>query len=77
MRRHRTLICIAVEMVDVSSAYATPCERFSQLAGPKVPFLRNENQELGEKLVASHVDQVHPCHWLEADEISAEHSPHD
>ena len=35
-----------------------PAIRFWQLAGPKVPFLCNENQELGEELVASHLDQV-------------------
>jgi hypothetical protein len=45
-----------------------PAIRSSQLAGPKVPFLCNENQELGEELVASHVDQVHACHWLETND---------
>jgi hypothetical protein len=45
-----------------------PAIRFSQLAGPKVPFLCNENQELGEELVASHLDQVHPCHWLQTND---------
>ena len=35
-----------------------PAIRFSQLAAPKVPFLYNENHELGEELVASHLDQV-------------------
>ena len=27
-----------------------------------------ENQELGEELVASHLDQVDPCHWLETND---------
>jgi hypothetical protein len=57
MSRHRTLTCIAVEMADVSGACVLhPAIRFSHLAGPKVPFLYNQNQELGEELLASHLD---------------------
>jgi hypothetical protein len=36
------------------------------LAGLQIPFLSSETHELGEKIIASYLYQVHLYHWLEA-----------
>jgi len=58
MRRHRTLIASPSKWQMSAVPMPHPAIRFSQLAGPKAPFLCNQNQDLGEELVASHLDQV-------------------
>jgi hypothetical protein len=71
MRRHRTLICIAVEMADVSSAYATPCDPVLAARRAKGSVLMQPEPGPGRGTCCfppRSGDQGHPCHWLETND---------